>query len=668
MKKTVKPVPNVDCLKYKGTPEKPDIKIFVSHRIDLDSVTIDNPLYIPVRCGATFDERTEEEIGGMLGDDTGDNISEKRFTYNELTVMYWAWKNINADYYGLCHYRRYLSFSKNQHYIKNQFQLVESDVITEQQIEKFGLTKQDIQRIIYTQKPDVVLPEIFNICQINNNAQYTHRKRYEDDLGKKFSESSINKLLDVIEELYPDYLEDAKEYYDGHEAYFCNCFVMKKDIFNEYCQWLFDILFSLEDKIDYSLLSMKKSRILGFFSEDLFSIYVMKKIKEKHWKKVELEMVWFRDTAAKHQIKPVFPRNSINILLSADNIYSIYMGVLIQSIIDNSSEKNNYDIIIFHTDISEENRKIISSLVDGRKNFSIRFTDISVEIGERQFGIWAHYKKYNVYRLVAPDVLASYDKIVYLDSDIVVERDVAELYNTDVSNYLIAAVPEIRVYSWLDDENNILHEYFSKTLKLPKDHLYFNSGVLVYNLKKFRESCSGSYMLDVCAQRFWQYIDQDVLNIVCAGQTLYLPMNWNVEITADNFQTEIRAPLSMYQDYCAAHKKPYAVHFAGDFLPFKAPTVEFYWLFWKYARHTPYYEILLDRMINLKVQAQILPPPAAAPLPDTRSPAKKALDQKYPLGSKKRMRLERFCPYGTRRWRMAKKMWYFFHPSQKPQQ
>ena len=109
--KTYKPVPDVECLKYHGTPEKPDIKIFVSHRIDLDSETIDNPLYIPVRCGAVYDER---ENVTMLGDDTGDNISEKRMTYNELTVQYWAWKNVKADYYGLCHYRRYLSFSKNK--------------------------------------------------------------------------------------------------------------------------------------------------------------------------------------------------------------------------------------------------------------------------------------------------------------------------------------------------------------------------------------------------------------------------------------------------------------------------------------------------------------------------------------------------------------------------
>ncbi|MCL2520879.1 MAG: DUF4422 domain-containing protein, partial [Spirochaetaceae bacterium] len=85
-----------------------DIKIFVSHRIDLDSEVIDNPLFVPVRCGAVYDKR--ENKPDIIGDDTGDNISEKRLSYNELTVMYWAWKNVKADYYGLCHYRRYFSF------------------------------------------------------------------------------------------------------------------------------------------------------------------------------------------------------------------------------------------------------------------------------------------------------------------------------------------------------------------------------------------------------------------------------------------------------------------------------------------------------------------------------------------------------------------------------
>ena len=71
-----------------------DIKIFVSNRIDLNSELISNPLFIPVRCGAVFDSRPETTI---LGDNSGENIYERRKTINELTVKYWAWKNVDAD-------------------------------------------------------------------------------------------------------------------------------------------------------------------------------------------------------------------------------------------------------------------------------------------------------------------------------------------------------------------------------------------------------------------------------------------------------------------------------------------------------------------------------------------------------------------------------------------
>ena len=89
-----------------------NIKIFVSHRIDLNSELIQNPLYVPVRCGAVFDDKNPR---GLAGDDTGDSISQRRMTFCEFTVQYWAWKNAEADYYGLCHYRRYLSFAKKRY-------------------------------------------------------------------------------------------------------------------------------------------------------------------------------------------------------------------------------------------------------------------------------------------------------------------------------------------------------------------------------------------------------------------------------------------------------------------------------------------------------------------------------------------------------------------------
>lgn len=593
--KPYKPVPDVEALRYKGTPEKPDIKIFVSHRIDLDSETIDNPLYIPVRCGAVYDKR---ESIAMLGDDTGDNISEKREKYGEITVQYWAWKNIKADYYGLCHYRRYLSFSKHQDYIKNQFQLVEEKNISRESVDKFGLNESEIRHEIDSY--DAILPQLFDIREINSNQNYTHRRRYTDQLGSNLANKSIDILLNTVRESCPEYFDTAKKYYSDSKAYFCNCFIMKKDVYFRYCEWLFDLLFKIESRIDFSKLSEVQTRIPGFLSEDLLSIFFL--YNNQNLKTKELELVFFENTTRKICLKPAFLNRSINIILSCDNYYAPYMGVLIQSIIDHASDVNNYDIIILHTDISEENIALLKSLIANKENFSIRFIDITEEIGQRNFEVWAHYKKYNVYRLVAPELLKNYDKAVYLDSDIVVNTDLAKLYNVDLTGYLIAAIPEIRLHAWLNDEDNAIRTYVSDVLKLPVQHLYFNSGVLVYNLSEFRKTYTTEFLLNMCAQRRWKYIDQDVLNIVCANRTLYLPMTWNVEISVDNYTLEKNAPLSMWKDYKKAHNNPYVVHYAGNFMPCRIPHVDLYWNFWLYARRTPYYEQILARMIDQRVE------------------------------------------------------------------
>ena len=125
--------------------KKKDIKIFVSHRIDLDSETIDNPLFVPVRCGAVFDKR--ENIT-MLGDNTGDNISEKRMSFCELTVQYWAWKNVEADYYGLCHYRRYFSFSDKIWTETNIYNHIEEKILNKKFLDKYDVNYDKVSRLL----------------------------------------------------------------------------------------------------------------------------------------------------------------------------------------------------------------------------------------------------------------------------------------------------------------------------------------------------------------------------------------------------------------------------------------------------------------------------------------------------------------------------------------
>lgn len=593
MSDTKKTIPNVECLKYHGNKDKPDIKIFVSNRIDQDSITIDDSIYIPVRCGAIYDKRENIE---MLGDDTGDNISEKRMYLNELTVQYWAWKNIDADYYGLCHYRRYLNLSNCQSYSENQFQLVQEPYITKEIIDKYRLEEKSA--LHWIKKHDIVTTRLFDISKIENDPNYNHFKRYERTVGKTLASSSIKKTLEIIKTLYPDYYDTAKAHFSSSTAYFCNCFIMKKNLFHDYSKWLFNILFELEKNIDYTLLSENQSRIVGFISEDLLSIY-LKYINNKI-KSAYLQLVYFNNTSDHKKIVPAFNKNNIPIILAADDLYIKYASVLINSIIKNSSLENYYDILILETDISNYNKFLVSSLINNYKNFSIRFINISREIDKRNFQLYAHYKKYNVYRLIAPEILDCYDKAIYLDSDMIVNRDIKDLFSIDINNYFLGAIPDIRYHAWNNEENNDLVSYSQDVLKFNKKDLYFNSGVLLYNLSKFRNEYSASYLLSLCEARFWHYIDQDVLNIVTKDNVKFLPFNWNLMITCDKFATEQKAPLQMYNEYKEAHDNPYIIHYAGNFMPCNVPDADLFHYFWIYARDTPFYEILLNFMPNNK--------------------------------------------------------------------
>ena len=184
---------------------KKDIKIFVSHRIDLDSETIDNPLFIPVRCGAVYDKR--ENIT-MLGDNTGDNISEKRNSFCELTVQYWAWKNVKADYYGLCHYRRYLSFA-SQIYSESKEErnngCVSENYITKKVLEKHGINENTMRKII--EDNDVLVCKAIRSSKNNYDSMKMAKEYHNID--------DMDMTIKIINKLYPEMKDIVREYMRG---------------------------------------------------------------------------------------------------------------------------------------------------------------------------------------------------------------------------------------------------------------------------------------------------------------------------------------------------------------------------------------------------------------------------------------------------------------------
>ena len=208
-------------------------------------------LYIPIHVGKALSKNDF----GYLGDDTKESISEKNRSFCELTALYWAWKNKffkDDEFCGLVHYRRYFAGS--------------------QAFGKFSiLSTEEIEHILSIY--DVIIPKK------RNYYIETIQSHYENAHYKK----DLDTLKDVLKELSPDYLDAFEKVMSQRSLHIFNMFVMRRELFNAYCSWLFPALFELERRVDISDYDHYQSRIFGFLGERLFNVWLAKnelKIKE----------------------------------------------------------------------------------------------------------------------------------------------------------------------------------------------------------------------------------------------------------------------------------------------------------------------------------------------------------------------------------------------------
>lgn len=269
--------------------EKQNIKIFVSHRIDLDAEPIKNPLYCHMRCGAVDDER---EGMSIAGDDTGDNISYKHDRYSEFTVQYWAWKNCDADYYGLCHYRRYLSFA-DQEFPTKQFQgFVEEQTITEKVIKKYCLNSAEemYNKIV---PYDAVVGKSFDIENMPDHIHHINLfELFQNHPRIVISREILELLTQLVRERFPQYYPALLERWASQEVIGFNCFVMKKELFSKMCDFEFDIMKQLENQIDFSSYEGNSVRIIGYLGEILYGTFIQW-MKDEGYAVDERQMILF---------------------------------------------------------------------------------------------------------------------------------------------------------------------------------------------------------------------------------------------------------------------------------------------------------------------------------------------------------------------------------------
>lgn len=269
-----------------------DIKIFVSHRIDIQSELIDNPLYYPVRCGAVFDN--SPPLNDIAGDDTGDNISDKRMSFCEFTVQYWAWKNVDCEYYGLCHYRRFLSFSPKL-YKSDCF--VYRPSLEPSEEKRFGLLdSKRMEQVIRENDLLVNIPGEVEKIPTPVGFKKTVREMWEAHDNVFFDKASIDLMFSLIEKHSPEFLESANEYFDGHYHRGYNCYVMKKELFNRLCEFQFPILFELERQLDTYGYTRTMGRTVGYIGEMLYGIFIYHILKNENVRYKELQLIFFMNT------------------------------------------------------------------------------------------------------------------------------------------------------------------------------------------------------------------------------------------------------------------------------------------------------------------------------------------------------------------------------------
>ena len=197
--------------------------------------------YLPIQVGAAG----KSPLPGLQRDDTGKSISEKNAQYCELTALYWAWQNLDAEYIGLCHYRRY--FAARALGGDPWARLADRKTL-EQALEPAG----------------VLLPRKRHYFIETNYSQYVHAHHARD----------LDMTRQILAERRPECLPAFDRVMRRTSGHRFNMLVMRRDILNAYCSWLFDILFELEDRLDIRSYSANDARVFGFVSERLLDVWL----------------------------------------------------------------------------------------------------------------------------------------------------------------------------------------------------------------------------------------------------------------------------------------------------------------------------------------------------------------------------------------------------------
>ena len=255
-------------------------------------------------------------------------------------------------------------------------------------------------------------------------------------------------------------------------------------------------------------------------------------------------------------------KTKVPIFFTVDDNYVPYLSITLKSIIDTSKKTNRYDIYVVHNELSNQSKRILKNLISNKENFFMHFFNVSFRLQQLSLSLDVrdYYSISTYYRIFLADLFPTINKALYLDSDIVVRSDIANLFNTDINDYLMAAVPDASVQ--LIPE---FQKYVETVINMPYQE-YFNAGVLVLNFKAIRNFELEKKSIDLLSKVTFKVAqDQDVLNFITKGKVKFVDPKWNV------------MPLGEKVD------NPHLVHYNLIYKPWRHKNIMYEEYFWDIA-------------------------------------------------------------------------------------
>lgn len=501
-------------------------------------------------------------------DNVGVNISQKNNSYCELTALYWIWKSPychQSTHLGLLHYRRFFDFAYRQP-ITDPWGVIPVSSFTYDFQQRFGLTDEDICDCLGD--ADVVVPKLWDVSQAGCRSIRHHYGQ-----SPHHHERDLAICEQVLVDHSPHLHGHWQQFMASKQGYFNNMFVLRSDLFQGYCQWLFPLLDKIEQRLDISHYTPQEQRVFGYLSERLFNVWFADvQAKNPDLRVTELDRIFVENTAAKCWDPPLpspsqtRPRIA-SIVIASDNNYVPHLAALLMSLFDSTSKSYILDILVLDGGITPSNQLLLKRLVPPEHQLSL----IPMQDAFNEHFVHMHFSKTTFYRLVLDSLLASRQKVIYIDCDTIVLGDVAELAELDLGDAPLAAVPDVIMHHFC--RSQILSadftgslpaaDYLSRYLGFDPDQCqtYFQAGLLVMNLAAMRRlNYSDRMIADLGDRKYW-FLDQDILNKYYASSYFPLSYDWNYV----NCQSEIlnSLPPDLRCALASAGQQPKLIHYAG---------------------------------------------------------------------------------------------------------